>query len=898
MSEQEILDSAAAGQKRPTLWHRIRARWSESRQRRAASGKRRRWPTVVMVFAGVVAVVAIAGTTSAGWLVQRSFPQTSGEIEVPGLDAQVTVARDDLGIPTITATTSHDLFYAQGYVHAQDRFWEMDVRRHITAGRLSEMFGDSQVETDEFVRTLGWRRIAEQELSLLNPETLDALQAYADGVNAYLEGRSATQVSLEYAVLGVTARGYDIEPWTPADSVSWLKAMAWDLRANLWDETSRALLAPVVGARLSDLYPPYPYDKNLPIMRRGAVVRGAFDPTAAWSEAQPDRQRHNGLQSAAPVLPGVLDAALEGADDLDRWLGPYGPGIGSNSFAVTGERSASGGALLANDPHLSPTLPGIWYQMNLRCDAVDTDCRFDVGGFTFSGVPGVIIGHNENVAWGFTNNGSDVTDLAYEAIRGERYVRDGRFQPLDVRHETIEVAGGDPVDLTIRSTDWGPLLSDVDDLADDMTREAFDVTTLPGQADEVAVALRWTALSPTRTADAILQIDLADDFEEFRDAARSFEVPSQNMLYADVDGHIGYQMPGTIPIRPEGNDGTLPVQGWDSSNDWLGYIPFDELPWEFDPPEDYIVTANQAVIDTYPYVLAKDWAYGYRSQRLSDLIESSPPLTPDSAARLMVDNRNGFAQVLISELFDLNEALLTGDSALTDRTRQARDLLKDWDYQQGTDSAAAAYYNAVWRNTLRLTFEDELTGDLRPDGGDRWFEVMTDLFDNPRGDWWDDQRTEVVELRDQVLAEAMNQATEQLTDELGDDPEQWRWGDLHQLELRSPTFGESGVMPLEKLFNRGPFEVAGGEGIVNATGWTAYEGFDVTWVPSMRMVVDLTDFDASRWVHLTGQSGHVFSPHYTDQFEAWATGETYPWQFSPDATAASTVDTLTLTSSE
>jgi penicillin amidase len=406
--------------------------------------------------------------------------------------------------------------------------------------------------------------------------------------------------------------------------------------------------------------------------------------------------------------------------------------------------------------------------------------------------------------------------------------------------------------------------------------------------------LRWTALHPTTTADAILQIDLASDFDEFRDAARSFEVPSQNMLYADVDGHIGYQMPGTIPIRPPGNDGTIPVDGWDSANDWRGFIPFRQLPWTFDPPEQYIVTANQAVIEDYPHVLSEDWAYGYRSQRLRDAIESSPPLTPESAARLMFDNSNTFAPVLIKELFDLDEALLTGDAQLTDETRAAREMLKDWDYDQGADSAAAAYFNAVWRNVLRLTFEDELTGDLRPDGGDRWFAVMTQLFADPQGIWWDDVRTPDVELRDQVLARAMNQATEQLNEELGPNPQEWRWGDLHRLELRSPTFGESGIAPLEQLFNRGPFETSGGEGIVNATGWTPYEGFDVTWVPSMRMVVDLTDLDASRWVHLTGQSGHVFDPHYDDQFAAWAVGDTYQWQFSPEAVQSRAVDTLTL----
>ncbi|MFL6288387.1 MAG: penicillin acylase family protein [Actinomycetes bacterium] len=894
MSEHEVLDSDNAGRSGREPKRRLRRRAREGQaafDRRASGGKRRKWLETLVVVVGVLALLAIVATVAAGWLVQRSFPQTTGEVSLPGLDGPVEVLRDDLGVPTIEATTSHDLFYAQGYVHAQDRFWEMDVRRHITSGRLSEMFGESQVDTDKFVRTLGWRTVAEKELEILSPETMDALQAYADGVNAYLAGRSPTEVSLEYAALAVSARDYQIEPWTPADSVSWLKAMAWDLRSNLEDETARALLSPKVGGRLSDLYPPYPYDKHDPILPRGAVVDGQWDPNAAMVSPLPNPGGLQGEQGAAPVIPDLLHGATNGAEQLDRWLGAYGPGVGSNSFAVTGARTASGGALLANDPHLAPSLPGIWYQMNLQCNHLDVRCPYNVGGFTFSGVPGVIIGHNDHIAWGFTNNGADVTDLAYEAINGNRYVRDGQFRSLKTHTETIEVAGGDPVDVTVRSTQWGPLLSDVGDLQKQMIEDAFDITSLPGQADEVAVALRWTALQPDRTADAILELNRASNFDQFRSAAVSFAVPSQNMIYADVDGHIGYQMPGKIPSRPPGNDGTMPVDGWNSSNDWLSYIPFSQLPWEFDPPEQYIVTANQAVVDAYPRVLTEDWGYGYRSQRLVDLIKASPPLTPESAAQLMTDTRNDFASVLIGELFDLddfNEARLSPD------TVRAREMLSNWDYHQDVDSPAAAYYNAVWKNVLRLTFEDELTGDLRPDGSDRWFQVMTRLFYDPLGDWWDDQRTDVVELRDQMLAQAMNDATDELTDRLGDDQSAWRWGDLHQLELRNPTLGESGIAPLEAIFNRGPFETAGGEGIVDATGWTAYRGYDVNWVPSMRMVVDLTDVDASRWVQLTGESGHVFSPHYTDQFAAWAAGDTYEWQFSADAVSATAEDTLSL----
>jgi penicillin amidase len=621
------------------------------------------------------------------------------------------------------------------------------------------------------------------------------------------------------------------------------------------------------------------------------AIDGEWVPDAVAPEGQLNGT--SGVQSAAPATPDalhdVLQQATQGADQLDRWLGPYGPGIGSNSFAVTGERSASGGALLANDPHLAPTLPGIWYQMNLQCDVVGTDCPYDVGGFTFTGVPGVIIGHNEHVAWGFTNNGSDVADLAYEALNGDRYVRDSELIPLETRAETIEVAGGDAVEITVRATEWGPLLSDASDRFNSVVEDGFSPADLPGEANEVGLALQWTALTPGRTADAILALNAASDFEEFRSAAVWFEVPSQNLLYADVDGHIGYQMPGRIPIRRAG-EGTTPVTGWSTSYGWQGYIPFGQLPWVYDPPEEYIVAANQAVVDeSYRYLLTRDWGYGYRSGRLVELIESADPLTPQSAAELMTDTYNGFAPILVGELMQVDSELLGGD------TLKARELLRDWDYRQDADSAPAAYYNAVWRHLLAGIFHDELTGDLRPDGGDRWFEVLQVILIDKQAIWWDDVRTDdVLELREEVMVDAMTAATAEVSDTLGDDLGSWRWGDLHELELTNATFGSSGIAPLEALFNRGPYATAGGEGIVNATGWSPADGFGVDWVPSMRMVVDLSDLDASRWVQLTGQSGHVFDPHHTDQVDAWANGETFAWPFSGEATRAAAVDVLVL----
>jgi penicillin amidase len=455
------------------------------------------------------------------------------------------VVRDDNGIPQLYGDSVDDLMRAQGYVHAQERFFEMDVRRHATAGRLAEMFGKDALESDEYVRTMGWRRVAEQELALIKPETRAALEAYSDGVNAYLHEHSPSQIAVEYTVLNAGGLDYHPEDWTPVDSLAWLKAMAWDLRGNMDDEINRVLaLAGHTAEQVAELYPAYPYASHLPIVGQGAVVDGVFEQDATGGGTRkPQRPAYTAGQREALARLG------DGLARMPALLG-HGDGIGSNSWVVDGAHSATGEPLLANDPHFSVTLPGVWMQMGLHCNTVSEACPLDVAGFTFSGVPGVVIGHNADIAWGFTNLGPDVTDLYLEKTVGDdRWRYDGKVRPLRIRTETIKVDGGDDVTLRVRSTKHGPLLSDVSD-------ELADV----GQG--YAVALEWTALQPAPTADAILELDTATDWTSFRAAAAAFAVPAQNLVYADREGHIGYQAPGWIPIRKSGNDGLMPSKGW------------------------------------------------------------------------------------------------------------------------------------------------------------------------------------------------------------------------------------------------------------------------------------------------------------------------------------------------
>ncbi|MGW0533484.1 penicillin acylase family protein [Streptomyces sp. NPDC003032] len=913
----------------------------------------------------IVLVLAIVGGIGFGayWsvsTVRASFPQTKGTIKLDGLSGPVDVKRDGNGIPQIYAESDADLFMAQGYVQAQDRFWEMDVRRHMTSGRLSEMFGKSQVKTDEFLRTLGWHRVAKKEYdSKLSPETKKYLQAYAKGVNAYLDGKDGKDISVEYAALGFE-NDYAPQEWTPVDSVAWLKAMAWDLRGNMQDEIDRSLMTSRLGpSQIKDLYPEYPYKRNKPIVQEGAYdgITEEYDAKgtpgtqsgASGTAGTPGTGGTAGTGSATGTggtagtglaggaqAPDGLQSQLSGVsdalDEVPAILGPNGNGIGSNSWVVAGDHTITGKPLLANDPHLAPQLPSVWYQMGLHCRSVSDKCQYDVSGYTFSGMPGVVIGHNNDIAWGMTNLGADVTDLYLEKFAGDGYQYDGKVKPFTSREETIKVAGGKSKKITVRETNNGPLISDRDDELVKVGKKAHVDTAAPDRGDGYGVALRWTALSPGKSMDAVFDLNKAENFKEFRKAAASFEVPSQNLIYADRDGHIGYQAPGKIPTRGKG-DGSLPAPGWDPEYRWTGYIPQDALPYEYDPKRGYIVTANQAVIDDtdkakYPYKLTSDWGYGARSQRIDDLIQSKikngGKISTEDMRLMQTDNSSEIAKLLVPKLLKID---------VKDKyVREAQKLLEGWDYTQDADSAAAAYFNSVWRNILKLAFGNKLPKELRvkgqclnvepagntgpadegkkvrecgqrdadsaqPDGGDRYYEVVRKILDDETNDWWKTPATRTdgkTKTRDGLFARAMEDARWDLTAKLGKDIDTWSWGRLHRLTLKNQTLGTEGPGWLQYVLNRGPWNLGGGEAAVNATGWNAAGGYGVVWVPSMRMVVNLKDLDKSKWINLTGASGHAYNAHYTDQTDKWAKGELLPWAHTEKAVERGTSDKLVL----
>lgn len=807
---------------------------------------------VVIVITGIIVFIAVFGPPWTRRTAEKSYPKIEGEIQLKGLDGPVDVYRDGMGVPHIYAATQHDLFYAQGYIHAQDRFWQMDFWRHQGAGRLSELLGSNLLETDRFLRTIGWERVAREELETLDPGAHAILESYAEGVNAYLADHTGTALALEYAFLPLLNRGYQPKPWTPLNTMTWAKAMAWDLRGNMDTEINRALLLKDLTPEQVDfLYPPYPADRPV-IVNHPHITREA----AGSPEIEPVLM--------ASINPALVEAYTRFAS-VDTLTGGGFEGIGSNSWVISGELTATGMPLLANDPHLGVQLPAIWYEVGLHCIEKGPDCEVDATGFSFAGAPGVIIGHNDRIAWGFTNLGPDVMDLYIEKINPEnpdQYEFQGRWVDMQIVTEEIQVAGGKTVEERVRLTHHGPIITEVYDLDEFREESGID---LPA---DFALAVRWTALEPSCVFCAIWEFNKAQNWDEFRTAASRFAVPSQNLVFAGVNGDIGYQSPGNIPIRTENHTGMLPVPGWTGEYEWQGYIPFDELPYAYNPPEGYIVTANNAVVGPeYPYTISHQWAYGQRAQVILDWIKAAPgPIDINYIQQMQADNTMLVAQDLLPILFDIP----MDDPVLT----SARDLFSGWDYQMDMDSAPGALFAVFWKHLLAATFEDELPEFSWPGGGGNWMEIIRSLVEDPFAPWWDDQSTPEIETRDDIFRLSFEGAVREIQKLQGIDSTNWAWGDLHTITFENQVMGSFPF--IRNAFNRGPFPTAGGSAIVNATGWSTSSGYHVTSLPSMRMIVDLSNMDNSLSIHTTGQSGHPYHPHYIDMVDPWRLIQYHP----------------------
>ncbi len=785
----------------------------------------------------LVTAASLAGLTAGTYylLTRRPLPQKSGTLNLQGLHETVEVISDTYGVAHIYAQNEDDLYFAQGFVHAQERLWQMELNRRLGSGRLAEIFGEVALETDRFCRRLGLHRSAASEVPRLAEHTRRMLDAYALGVNTFI-AQNGSKLPVEFTLLR-----FQPEPWQPQDSIQWAKMMGWNLGGNWETEITRAQLVAKLGAE------------------RASQLEAGYDPNHPL--ITPPGVEYNGI-----------NLGLREQYEQIKELSGFGMLGASNNWVVDGTMSATGMPILCNDPHLGQAAPSIWYECHLVAGDID------VVGVSFPGTPGVVIGHNQSIAWGVTNAISDVQDLYIEKFNPEnpnQYEHNGTWEDAVLIREEIKVKDQMlPVIEKVRVTRHGPILTN-------LSQNSGAANT-----QELPLALRWVGLEQCTILSSIGKLNRATNWEEFRNALRDWDVPPQNFVYADCEGNIGYVMAGAIPVRNKGQ-ALLPSPGWSDEYEWTGLIPFDELPQTFNPEQHFIATANNRVVDdSYPYYITHEWLNGYRAQRIRDLLTSKGKLTLADMAEIQGDQYSLPAAELVPYILKLE--------GKTPLEKAALEILQTWDCVLAPESIAASIYARFFSKLENIVLnavlgEDEalkrsylgvgttilaasngyasrnkpLVIRLLKEHNDGWF--SNSVIPNGPSSW------------DAAVKLAFQAAIDELRDRLGANILGWKYGALHKMTYSHPL---GMVKPLERFFNRGPFPCGGDIDTVNMGASLPSDPETVITVPSFRQIVDLADLTRSLSIHAPGQSGHPASKHYDDFIKLWTKLEYHPMLFT------------------
>lgn len=785
-------------------------------------------------------------------LMRRPLPRTRGKLHLAELHEPVEIVTDRYSVPHIYAHNEDDLYLAQGYVHAQYRLWQMELNRRIGSGRLAEIFGEVAIDADRFARRLGLHRAAAAAMQTLSPHATRILEAYARGVNAFLNTHRHT-LPIECTLLRLTPA-----PWQPADTIQWSKMMGWNLGGNWETEVVRARLIARLGPE------------------RAVKLEAGYDP-------------------AHPLIipPGVAYAGAN-LDMLKEYaalkqLSGFGLLGASNNWVVDGSLTTTGAPIVCNDPHLGQAAPSIWFECHLVAGDID------VVGASFPGSPFVVIGHNRYVAWGVTNAISDVEDLYIEKFHPQhphRYNFMDHWEEAEVIREEIRVKGRrEPIIEEVRVTRHGPVLTTIEG----STGEHQD-----GQPATLPLALRWTGLEHHDIITALSRMALATSIGEFREALRSWDVPAQNFVFADIHGDIGYLMAGAIPTRAQGQ-ALLPSPGWTGTYEWTGLIPFEELPQVTNPPQHFIVTANNRVVDdAYPYYITHEWLNGYRARRICDLLTHKGKLSLSDMAAIQADQYSLPASEILPHMLSI--------AARTRLAAHARDILRTWNCHLAPESAGAAIYATFLHKLEHIVFSallgdnDDLLKSYLGVGStllavmngyaSRSKPLLIRLLNEQDNDWF---ATSVMPNGPRTWTAALLSAFEATLDELqaklGSDPTLWQYGKIHHL-----TFGHvlGMIKPLDRVFNCGPYPVGGDIDTVNMGAVVPHQPDRVVTAPSFRQIVNLADLAASLSMHAPGQSGHPGSKHYNDFIRPWRNVEYHPMLFDHEMIDEHATGTLVL----
>lgn len=757
------------------------------------------------------------------FLAKRTATRNQGRYHLHGITRPVEVIRDTWGVPHIYAENREDLFFAQGFVHVQDRLWQMELTRRIAQGRICEIFGKDALPADRITRTLGFRRCGEQDWAALSSDSMAPfLQAYVKGINAGIELKGQ-KLPLEFGLLK-----HRPDPWTPADVLTFGRFISFQMCFGWLHEVVRMQTAAAVGTdRLEELSLDYPGRNPVILEHPGEAHR-----------LTPD---------------GRLEAFA------GPWLNPIG---GSNNWTVSGAKMEHGAATLANDPHLVLSAPNIWYENHLVCP------DYEATGVTLPGAPMVMIGHNRHIAWGATLSFADVQDTYIEEFTDQsltHYRFKGETKAAKILEEKIFIQGQtEPHIEKVVITHHGPVVSGIVD------------------CPEKQLSLRSKALEPNQMMKAFYLLNLAENWDDFVGGVRLMAAPSLNLVYADTSGNIGYYMTGEVPLCPN-NKSLLPMPGWTGANEWQGNVPFEEMPHAFNPAKGYIFTCNNKVTgDDYPHFLGRNFMNGFRAKRLQQLFENKEKYSLQDFQRWQMDVFCVPGRELAEHFARAADKGLLAQ--LSEGARDAVKRLVDWDGYLGTESVGGCIYSVIRRNLfdglIGSALDERLTYNLRGEGPfpiglkftdfmDAEPTIVLNLLDNPES-WWV-QRAGGLHT---AMAQAVEKSVAYLRETLGHDPQQWHWGRLHTI-----TFGHAfGVKPhLAGIFNRGPFPIPGDTNTLNQARPAARGpyGGEVT-AASWRQIIDMGDFSRSTCVMPIGQSGSIASPHYDDQAEMWLKGQYRP----------------------
>ncbi|MBE0573165.1 MAG: penicillin acylase family protein [Ignavibacteriaceae bacterium] len=762
----------------------------------------------------------------------ESLPVYEGELNALTLKSEVKIYFDSLAVPYIIAESDEDVSFALGYLHARERMFSMDMIRRAGEGRLSEIFGVETLPFDKMFRTVGLRKTAEMIKSKMNPEGLKLLEAYSRGVNFYIEEKT-NEYPVEFDVLG-----YQPEEWKPEHSIIVIRMMAWELNLGWWTDLSFTELVQKLGEeKVKEILPDYPENA----------------PTVIPADIKKFTQINNNF--------------IETDKAFRKFIGMTGTHLGSNNWVVNSQMSTSGKPIIANDPHLAYRAPGIWYA------AIIKSPQWNAAGITLPGVPGIVIGKNDNISWTLTNIMTDETDFYFETLDSSRtkYLLDGNWKDLIIVEDTIYTKDGIKEPIEIKYTHRGPIVSNI---------HPYNFVFNEDESTYPPISMRWLGNEFSDEMDAFLKINKAKNWSEFKSAAEKFNIPGQNFVYADFEGNIGYVFGGTLPIRPN-NATTFLFEGSDSKNDWKGFVPRNELPFLFNPPANYIASANNKVIKDFKYHITNLWEPSSRIERITELLQSKSKHSAEDYMKYQEDFYSPYAKSIVPYILFAFQDAEVKDKNL----EKSLQLLREWNFEMDKYLHAPAIFLTFFDKLMKNIYLDEMGEDLFNQYvflANVPYRNITDLLQNPFSDWYNDVKKNERKTRDDVIRESMNDALDELENKLGKDVKDWQWGKLHTVTFKHAFSGASGL--LDAVINIGPHEISGDGTTIFNTEYAFSESiekyplfrhdpFDCELGPSMRFIYDFAKPDEFYLILTTGQSGNIFSDHYKDQTELFLNGK-------------------------